>query len=145
MDIIKQEYKGFRELTVMKKKPDLIVIHHRGGNGTPSGIHYQHLKQGWAGIGYHYYIMKTGEVYTGRPQWAVGAHCTGYNSHSFGICLEGNFEIEEPTDIQLTNLKELCKYLKRLFPTIKTIKGHRDMMPTACPGKNLYKHMKDFH
>lgn len=145
MDIIKQEYKGFRELTVMKKKPDLIVIHHRGGNGTPSGIHYQHLKQGWAGIGYHYYIRKTGEVYTGRPQWAIGAHCVGYNSHSFGICLEGNFEIEEPTDIQLANLKELCKYLKKLFPTIKTIKGHRDFMPTACPGKNLYKHIHDLN
>lgn len=142
MDIIKTEYL-FKDLTIMHKKPDTIVIHHRGGDGTPKSIHEQHRRQGWAGIGYHYYIRKDGAVYTGRPQWAVGAHCPSFNSHSFGICLEGNFENEEPTDVQLKNLKELCKYLKKLFPTIKTIKGHRDCMPTACPGKNLYKHMKE--
>lgn len=120
-----------------RNKTNVLIIHHRGGNGDLESIHQQHLRQGWAGIGYHYYIRKDGQIYGGRPQWAIGAHCTGHNSNSLGICLEGNFEKEKPSEEQLNSLKWLIEYLRKLFP-IREVKGHRDYNPTACPGKYLY-------
>ena len=66
----------------------LVVLHHRAGNGTVESIHAQHLKNGWAGIGYHFYIRKDGTVYEGRPIAYVGSHCKGNNSCSIGVCLE---------------------------------------------------------
>ena len=54
-----------------RNKTNVLIIHHRGGNGDLESIHQQHLRQGWAGIGYHYYIRKDGQIYGGRPQWAI--------------------------------------------------------------------------
>ena len=67
----------------------------------------------------------------------MGAHCENYNSVSIGICLEGNFEIEQPTEKQLTSLSELIQYLKKKYGNVQIV-GHRDLNATACPGKNLY-------
>ena len=52
---------------------------------------------GWAGIGYHYVIRKNGQVEIGRPDWAIGSHAYGENSHTIGVHVCGNFEIAEPT------------------------------------------------
>ena len=71
-----------------------IILHHRAGNGDVMSIHSQHLGQGWAGIGYHFYVRKDGNVYSGRPINMVGGHTTNYNSVSVGVCFEGNFEKE---------------------------------------------------
>lgn len=134
--MIKQLSLKFKNLS-KRNKTTALIIHHRGGNGDVTSIHQQHLKQGWSGIGYHYYIRKDGTIYSGKPQWAIGAHCTNHNSYSLGICLEGNFEKEKPSEKQLESLKWLIQYLKKLFP-IKEVKGHRDLNATACPGKYLY-------
>lgn len=134
--MIKNTNLKFNKL-IKRNKTTALIIHHSCGTGSVSIIHRQHLNQGWAGIGYHYYIRKDGQIYSGRPQWAVGSHCKGFNSISLGICLEGNFEKEEPTKEQLSSLKWLVEYLGNLFP-IQKIYGHRDLNATLCPGKNLY-------
>ena len=128
---------------------DMIVIHHTGNpyddDLSAEQIHTSHLMQGWSGIGYHYVIRKDGTIEEGRPEWAVGAHAQGYNWNSVGIHLCGNFEYAEPTQAQIESASYLIGYLCDkycLIPTAETVKGHRDLMPTACPGQHLYEQMQ---
>ena len=113
-----------------------IILHHRAGNGDVESIHAQHLSQGWTGIGYHFYVRKDGTVYVGRPIDVIGAHATGFNNNSIGICFEGNFDSEVMSQVQLQAGCELVAYVRNKYPNAD-VKGHGDYMTTACPGKNF--------
>ena len=125
-----------------------IVIHHTGNpmddDLSAAEIDASHKAQGWTCIGYHYVVRKDGTVEQGRPHWMVGAHAYGHNSHTIGIHVCGNFEIGEPTDEQIESLAMLLANLCADYslPIDRyTIVGHRELMPTACPGRNLYEMM----
>lgn len=125
-----------------------IVIHHTGNptddDLSAEQIHASHQQQGWSGIGYHFVIRKDGAVKLGRPYWSIGAHAYGFNSNSIGIHVCGNFEQAEPTKAQLDALPQLIADICDAYGLIAAagiVVGHRDLMPTACPGDNLYKHM----
>lgn len=116
---------------------DIIVIHHSARTiWSPEDINDFHKSKGWDGIGYNFYIRKDGTIYNGRGEEIVGAQLKGYNDISIGICLEGNFEIEEPEEGQIEALNNLIYYLICKYD-IKKIKGHKDYAETLCPGKNL--------
>lgn len=127
-----------------RDRTDLIVVHHTGNptddDLSAEDIHQSHLNQGWSGIGYHFVIRKNGQVEEGRPVWAIGAHAYGENSHSIGVHVCGNFEEAEPTQYQIESLAYLLGWLCDTFglDPATDIVGHRDLMATACPGKNLY-------
>lgn len=128
---------------------DVIIIHHTGNpyddDLSAEQIHASHLMLGWSGIGYHYVIRKDGTIEEGRPEWAVGAHAQGCNWNSIGIHVCGNFEFAEPTQAQIESTSYLIGYLCDkycLIPTAETVKGHRDLMATACPGQHLYEQMQ---
>ena len=135
----------FTSLT-QRYNTDLIVIHHTGNptddDLSAEEIHLSHLAQGWSGIGYHFVVRKNGTIEAGRPEWAVGAHAQGENSHSVGIHVCGNFEIGETTEAQIENTALLVGWLCdeygiECIPS--NVVGHRDLMPTACPGEHLYE------
>lgn len=135
MNIIEEKYKwsgSFSSRTDTK----YIIVHHRAGNGDAQSIHRMHLANGWSGIGYHFYVRKNGEVYRGRPLHSIGAHCTGRNSNSVGICFEGNYQTEIMPETQLRAGYELILYLKGIYPNAE-IKKHSDLNSTSCPGKNF--------
>lgn len=137
---VKEVKLNFRDMTPRSKVLEYIVIHHTASTAkeTVEQIHNFHINNnGWAGIGYHFYIRKDGIVYKGRDEKYAGAHCENYNSVSLGICLEGNFEIEQPTNEQIKSLSELLQHLKKKYGNVQVV-GHRDLNATACPGKNLY-------
>lgn len=121
-----------------------IIIHHTAGSGGESveDIHAYHQRQGWAGIGYHYFIDSNGSVYRGRPDWAIGAHAYGFNSGSLGVCLAGNFSDTVPFLGQLRSLIYLTADLcARSWIDVDAVYGH-GYIPgsehdTACPGTNL--------
>lgn len=113
-----------------------IVLHHRGGSGDVQSIHNQHVKQGYTGIGYHFYVRKDGSIYRGRPQNTIGAHCIGFNSSSVGVCFEGNFENEKMPYEQKTAGAYLVKYLKSVYKNARVM-AHNELIATACPGKNF--------
>ena len=120
-------------------KVDSIILHHRAGNGDVESIHRQHMAQGWWGIGYHYYIRKDGSIWRGRPEKWVGSHAgssNDYNSHSVGICFEGNFETETMSNLQVVAGRELIAGIESHYQ-IAEILCHRDIAKTACPGKNF--------
>lgn len=116
-----------------------IILHHTGVavEQTVEVIHNYHKNSlGYAGIGYHFYIRKNGEIYRGRPEDTVGAHAYGSNNDSIGICFEGNFEEEQMTEGQIKSGKELVNYLKEKY-NINKVQMHRDVNQTSCPGKNF--------
>lgn len=141
MKLISKKYIWKKPLTYRNMAVvDTLVIHHSASanNLTADDIHKEHINKGWSGIGYHFVITPDGAVYTGRPVNAVGANVENQNSHIIGICLIGNFDVgsNKPTKQQLQALRELLAYLEKI-KHFKKVCGHRDLMATACPGKNF--------
>lgn len=136
MKINEVDYKWNGNLS-KRTKTDLIVLHHADAkNCTAQDIHSWHLSRGWSGIGYHFFIRKDGSIYRGRPEDVIGAHASNYNSKSIGICFEGKYTEESMPKAQLEAGKELVAYLKDKYK-ITSVKGHRDLMATDCPGSNF--------
>ena len=103
-------------------------------------------ERGWSDIGYHYVIDLDGTIEAGRDIETAGAHCTGHNAKSIGICYVGGCDAQmQPKDTrteqQKASLLLLLKYLRQRYPGAK-IYGHRDFAQKACPSfdaKNEYK------
>lgn len=133
-----------------RAETDQVVIHHTGNptddDLSAAEINASHKARGWSCIGYHYVVRKDGTVEHGRPHWTVGAHAYGHNSHTIGIHVCGNFEEAEPTSEQIESLAMLLANLCTDYGlTIDRdhIVGHRELMPTACPGRNLFAQMDE--
>lgn len=137
MNIIQPNYKWAYGAT-LRKKTTHIVLHHVGvvGSFTPEQIHAEHLRKGWRGIAYNYYIRKDGTIYHGREENAAGGHTLNYNLVSIGICFEGNFEVETMPDAQKKAGQALIAYLKPKYPNAKIVR-HSQLNATACPGINF--------
>ncbi len=117
-----------------RSKTDEVILHHaEASSATVWDINDWHLSNGWVGIGYHYYIRKDGSIYRGRPEWAVGAHATGHNDRSIGICCEGAYMTETMPAAQLASLKALLRDIMGRYGTL-ALKRHRDVNATSCPG-----------
>ena len=78
------------------RKINKIIIHcsatREGRNYDVAEIRRWHLKRGWSDIGYHYLIHLDGKIEEGRPIERMGAHTTGQNRNSIGICYVGGVE-----------------------------------------------------
>jgi N-acetylmuramoyl-L-alanine amidase len=98
-----------------------------------------HKDRGWRGIGYHYVIRRNGMVEIGRPLDEKGAHVTGHNHHTLGICLVGGIDSDgEPeenfTAEQYQSLEVLLIALVMHYGN-PDVRGHRDFqgVSKACP------------
>lgn len=134
---IKETGLKFREGLKNRSRTTRVIIHHTATNGDVAAetVHGWHLKQGWAGIGYHYLIRQDGTIERGRPENTIGAHAGPEgNSDSIGIALAGNFEMAKPTEKQIEALVWLIRDLINRYGSLQVM-GHRDVMATSCPGK----------
>lgn len=130
-----------------------IAIHHAGGDLTVEQVHRLHSTGEVAGItsgiGYHFYIEKSGTIHRGNPENMIGAHVYQHNNYTLGISHQGNFEKEQPTDAQWNSLVKLVAYLCQKYsitPSRSTIKGHREFSgheSNDCPGSNLYSRLDE--
>lgn len=126
----------FEELHTIEK----LVIHHT--SRTSMNIYEAHKfhqnERGWSGVGYNYFIEKSGAILEGRGLH-VGAHVYGYNRNTLGICVTGDFDYEYPNAKQIDSLTDICMYLLDKFSLpISAIVGHRDLnSQTTCPGKHF--------
>lgn len=136
MQIIKPTYKWAYNLTPRTVTTHLILHHAAVSTASAESIHSYHLSKGWAGIAYHYYVTKDGQIYAGRPENMRGGHTSGWNYCSIGICFEGNFEIEEMPDKQLMAGKELIAEICSRYPSI-VVGCHKQFDQTSCPGQNF--------
>ena len=132
---------AFKREEERRPATNYIILHHTGESVLQSvevlNEFYKNRKDDdYLGIGYNFYVRKSGEIDKGRDMWAQGGHCYGHNNESVGICFEGNFEVEQMNDVQLGAGVELLKYVKSVYPSAQ-FKKHKDFNSTDCPGKNF--------
>ena len=108
---------------------------------TVRGIQREHMNRTkpYGDIGYHFLIDRAGRIIEGRKLRWQGAHAGGVNNRgNVGICLIGNFEVEEPTRAAVSALERLVFELQNeLGIPRRNVKPHLHWKETKCPGKNL--------
>ena len=135
-------------LSVNKRTIKELIVH---CSATPEGKDYSvdtirqwHLQRGFSDIGYHYIIYRDGSIHIGRDESIIGAHCTGHNTNSIGVCYIGGCASDgkTPKDTRTTEQKQslvkLLKELKTKYPQA-SIHGHRDFSSKACPSFDATK------
>lgn len=130
-----------------------IIVHStatpKGMNATAQDIDRWHRAKGYNCIGYHFVILRDGQIQAGRAVASIGAHCKGHNAESIGIAYVGGLNEDKQsadtrTRAQRMSLTALIKALISQYPTIKKISGHRDYCNTACPSLDAraeYQHL----
>ena len=129
------------------RKINKIIIH---CSATPEGrehdvadIRRWHLKRGFNDIGYHYLIHIDGTIEEGRPINKQGAHCSGENRGSIGICYVGGMSKDMKkakdtrTQAQKDSLIKLMHELIYKYNKDMTIHGHNEYANKACPSFNV--------
>jgi hypothetical protein len=96
-----------------RSKIDSVVLHH---SGVPASVgaariaRYQVERQGWPGVGFHYFIHDDGRIEQTQPLEVISKHAGGANANSIAWLLQ---ELNLP---------------------IEAIHPHKDYVVTACPG-----------
>ncbi len=120
-----------------------IIIHcsasPNGRDDRASDIHRWHKERGFDGIGYHYVICVDGSVESGRPEYWTGAHASGHNKGTIGVCLIGT---DSFSNKQFDSLEILVKLLLHKYPAAKVI-GHNEISTKTCPGFNVQDWLKE--
>ena len=109
-------------LSVNKRNIKELIVH---CSATPEGKDYSvdtirqwHLQRGFSDIGYHYVIYRDGSIHIGRDESIIGAHCTGHNTNSIGVCYIGGCASDgkTPKDTRTLQQKEsLLSLLNSIF------------------------------
>ena len=149
---------GRRKLTDIK----YAIVHHDAAlafdgvqDVTPryiSEANY-HIGKGWGHLGYSFKIAHDGKVYQTVPLEECGAQAGNYSyfKNSFGICLDGDFSKQKPSDAQLNALRSLMDHLAHHSPELPGIThssfyAHKEVrvLPTFCPGDVVKAVVKDY-
>ena len=95
--------------------------------------------RGWSDIGYHYVVTLDGKIKGGRDVNISGAHCSGHNAYSIGVCYVGGLDRygiakDTRTKEQKASLERLLRRLKepKFYPSAKIV-GHNKYAKKACP------------
>jgi len=134
---------------------DSIIIHcsatPEGRDVTAADIRRWHMNDnGWKDIGYHYVIRLDGTVEQGRPVEQAGAHCTGHNQTSIGVCYiggtakDGKTPKDTRTDAQKAALLALVRKLQSAHRILSSnIFGHNQFANKACPAFDVQAWKKE--
>lgn len=151
-----------------------LVVHHSASANTSNdwpavlrSFWVLHVRgNGWADIGYNYLIDPDGILYEGRAggDGVLGAHFSGVNTGTMGVCMVGTFSTQAPTQASVDTLRRMLAWQaekwkldpggKALHPAsglmLNIVSGHRDagLSPratstTECPGNGLYALLPD--
>jgi hypothetical protein len=123
-----------------------LTVHHAGTqSGTVGPPQYRgwqawHMGgQKWPDIAYHVLIGIDGTVYKGRDPAYRGDTATTYDTTGhFLVAVEGNFEVERPSQAQIQSLEMVLAWASEHYGVSpETIGGHGDYAATSCPGRHL--------
>jgi len=123
-----------------------IVIHHTASDYHTTNIEdiqaaarYHVTEKGWPGIGYHYFITKSGLLFQTNWLSTVSYHIAKQNTPSVGIVFHGDYSNKEPLEAPMKTAKELIHYLRKMLP-FSEMYGHKEIAhpssPTICPGND---------
>jgi N-acetyl-anhydromuramyl-L-alanine amidase AmpD len=125
-----------------------VVVHYSATypdqNITRDDIDKMHRDRGFREIGYHWFIRRDGTLEEGRPEGTLGAHVKNHNSGTIGICFAGGLEratganvgVWNPTPEQEQTMVELIRNIKKRWPDVRRVVGHRNLGPSQCPGRD---------
>lgn len=121
------------------RKVNRIVIHcSDSGDSQDIGrkeIDEWHRARGWHSIGYHWVIRRDGTIEKGRPEHMIGAHVSGHNLDSIGICLVGRKDFTAQLPVLYGMLSGL---LTKYGLDYSSIYGHYQLDPKkTCPNINI--------
>lgn len=97
--------------------------------------------RGWADIAYSYGACPHGYVMEGRGLGRVQAAQPGGNSTWYSVTLMSG-PGEDPTPAQIDAVRQLRAWLMGKG-VAGAVRGHRDFIPTSCPGDRLYRLVKN--
>ncbi|GAA2333886.1 hypothetical protein GCM10009854_06650 [Saccharopolyspora halophila] len=159
---------------------EAAAVHHTAGSNDYScadsasivrGIYQYHaVELGWGDIGYHALVDKCGTIYQGRAGGlagnVVGGHAGGFNEHTFGVSMMGNYHRVDPSPKTLDSVSRITewklsgagvraddrvrltsggarssKYPAGTSVELPAIFAHRDVSKTVCPGRYGYAHL----
>ena len=153
MEIKKANIKFKSKPTIIKKIEE-IILHcsatKEGRDYSPLDVHRWHLDRGWIGCGYNFIITRDGTIWECRPENSIGAHCTGHNTKSIGICYIGGLDEKgNPKDTRTTEQKksllELVRYLMEKYNlTTDKIHCHNEYANKACPCFKIFDFRNEY-
>lgn len=154
MNIVKHTYKWANSLKA-RSATTRIILHcaatAEGKDYTTDTIHKWHLARKFSGIGYNFVIYRDGSIHEGRPVWASGAHTSGYNSTSVGICYIGGVATDgkTPKDTRTPEQREaLLQLVHELMAKYKVplskVCGHYQFANKACPSFKMEQFRKEY-
>lgn len=127
-----------------------ITLHHDGmpdpfystDRGAASArverIRAAHRNRGFGDIGYHYLVDPAGRVWAGRDLSWQGAHVANQNPGNLGICVMGNYQIQQPNQAQLEAVERfVAAQMSQHRIRLADVKTHQERAPTECPGRSL--------
>ena len=149
-----------------------LIVHHSAGETDESDFaavvrsywDFHVNGRGWADIGYNWLVDGNGVIYQGRAfnldgnRDVIGAHFSGYNANTMGICVIGNYNTRMPTGDALFSLNEMLAWKaseREIDPLARAqhyspggnifqISGHRDSgIYTDCPGHQMYNYLPE--
>lgn len=115
-----------------------------GKDFTVADIRAWHKARGFSDVGYHYVIYRDGRIMLGRPIGQIGAHVSGHNTGTIGICYiggvsaDGKTAKDTRTSAQRKSLLWLNQQLAAKFK-VKKITGHNQYANRACPSFDVRK------
>jgi hypothetical protein len=129
-----------------------LTLHHEGevlgsNRNAPGHLRqdqrYHQDQKGWIDIAYHIGVDRNGNIYELRSPQIAGDTATDYDTtgHFLVLC-EGDFDQEAVSEAQLRGAALAFAWAADKFGVAtETLKGHRDLAQTSCPGTNLYAHI----
>ncbi len=137
----------------VKQLPKRFTIHHTAAH-YPQTIedslkeilfiqdYHQNAKE-WIDIGYHLLIDPLGNIFEGRPFYAIGAHVKNENTSNVGISLMGYYHppVSDTATVKtFESFIAVGKYLKDTYSIkISSFYAHRELGATDCPGDIIYE------
>ncbi|KAL8164610.1 UNVERIFIED_CONTAM: hypothetical protein K2H54_054362 [Gekko kuhli] len=134
-----------------------VYIHHTHSPGEPCRSfpecaadmramqRFHQVVRGWDDIGYSFVVGGDGYIYQGRGWQWVGAHTLGHNRKGYGVSFIGDYmkALPEPFALELVKGNFVrCAVRGSRLEANYTIYGHRQVVPTLCPGDRLFQEIK---
>ena len=148
--------KAPRWTTKHKKPISEIFIHHGGTTLTNDtypaeaaalrGYQNFHRGKGWADIAYSFAVgVASGRVYELRGWGNRPGATRGHNKNSYAIVIIGDTTKQPISQAAVDAVRELVELGQKIgrITADPTIKGHRDVKATACPGDSAYAHLAE--
>ena len=117
-------------------KVDTIVIHHSATRGQSvfNIAEFHEQQKGWPGIGYHFVVEPNATIIWCNSIESKTNHAKDHNTHTVGVCLIGNYDIDPVPKAVKRSCTALVVYLRERYG-IEHVVFHRDIRVTDCPGR----------